>query len=133
MSSKVDNKKGKETSNKKREDSKSKDNKKISKDTKSTKSKESKKDNNVKRALSAYNFYSKLNRSRITKENPEVDNKEIMGLIGKEWRKITEKEKDKYIKMAEDDKERYLDECEEAGISIKTKKKKASSSSNIFI
>lgn len=132
MSSKIDNKKGKDVSNKKRGNSKSKDDKKKSKDSKSSKSNNSKKDDKIKKPFSAYIFFGIENRARITDENPEVNNKEIMGLIGKEWKQLSDEEKEKYETMAAEDKDRYKQECKDAGISIQTKKKGASSSSNKF-
>lgn len=41
----------------------------------------------VTRAPNAYNIFVKSNFSRVKSENPNVDNREIMTLIGAEWNK----------------------------------------------
>ena len=71
-----------------------------------------------KRALSAYNFYSSAIRPEIIELYPDAAGREIMGLIGKHWKKTTDSEKAEYIKMAEKDKarrERQMEEFETHG------------------
>jgi high mobility group protein B2 len=64
-----------------------------------------------KRASSAYIYFCKDYRSKIKEENPELTPSEIMTEMGRVWREeMTDKKKKKYIKLNEEDKERYLEE-----------------------
>jgi hypothetical protein len=89
-----------------------------------------------KRASSAYIYFCKDYRSKIKEENPELTPSEIMKEMGRVWREeMTDKKKKKYIKLNEEDKERYLEEksnwvdsdSEETKDSAPPKAKKSSS------
>ncbi|KAI8097424.1 high mobility group box domain-containing protein [Halteromyces radiatus] len=60
-----------------------------------------------KRPLSAYMFYSQVNRERVKKENPDITFGQIGKILGREWSELSDKEKDQYIEKAKKDKERY--------------------------
>ena len=45
----------------------------------------------VTRAPNAYNIFVKSNFAKVKKDNPTVDNREIMTLIGAEWKKSKKK------------------------------------------
>jgi len=97
---------------------------------KSQPQKEEKKDKDpgVKRNKNPYMFYVQENREKVKKENEGVNNKELLGLLGKKWNSLSENEKKKYNDMAEKDKERYQRELESSGVSqqpYKAKKKKS--------
>jgi len=71
-----------------------------------------KKDPNApKRALTAYNFFMKENREPIKgKMSPDVTNAELLTEIGKQWKELSVTKKNKYQKMADKDKIRYVKE-----------------------
>ena len=77
-------------------------------------SKNAKKSSGPKKPLSAYIFYCKENRTKVKEENPDSDAKEITCLLAEGWNKIKNDSKKcgKYIKLANDDKERYNREKE---------------------
>lgn len=62
------------------------------------------------RAFSAFFFYNKERRPLLAKEQPSLNNKEIISTMSKEWNALSEEKKKPYNKMAEDDKKRYEDE-----------------------
>ncbi|KAJ3093732.1 Non-histone chromosomal protein 6 [Phlyctochytrium planicorne] len=67
-----------------------------------------KKDPNApKKPMSPYLIWSNENRARIKEENPEAGFADIGKLLGAEWKKVTDSEKEAYKKMAEKDKARY--------------------------
>jgi hypothetical protein len=69
--------------------------------------------NEPKRSSTAYIHFSKENRERVVKENPDLDTRKIMAKLGEEWKKLGEKQKKKYDKKAKDDKVRYEKEMAE--------------------
>lgn len=60
-----------------------------------------------KRALSAYMFYSNERRPTLKARSPELPFGEYAKIIGAEWREMDEATREKYVEMANDDKERY--------------------------
>jgi len=67
-----------------------------------------KKDPNApKRGLSAYMFYANDNRDRVRAENPNISFGQVGKHLGEEWKSLTDADKVKYQKKAEDDKARY--------------------------
>ena len=58
----------------------------------------------------AFFFYNKERRPLLAKEQPSLNNKEIISTMSKEWNALSEEKKKPYNKMAEDDKKRYEDE-----------------------
>jgi len=70
-------------------------------------------DNDIVKAQSAYIFFQKINtkiiRDEIVAEGK--DTSDILAIVSSRWKELTEAEKDKYTKMANEDKERYHKEC----------------------
>jgi HMG (high mobility group) box len=77
------------------------------KKTKTTKGTKKSKKDGPKRALSAFMYFSKENRSKIQKENPDAGFGELGKLLGEAWSEATASEKKKYNALAEKDKARY--------------------------
>ena len=59
-----------------------------------------------KRGISAFFFYQKNRRAALSKENPKLDNKQIVSTMSQEWKALNEKARVPYNKLAEKDKER---------------------------
>lgn len=73
-----------------------------------------KKDPNApKKPLSAFVLFSADRRVEIKKENPEITFVEMSKKLGEDWKAISSKEKEKYIKKAEEAKEKYKEEMKE--------------------
>lgn len=86
----------------------------MAKKDKKEKRKRAKKDKNApKKAISAYFFYIQERREQLKKENPKLDNKEIIVKMGAEWRELSDEQKKPYIDKAEADKKRYEEEKKE--------------------
>ena len=67
-----------------------------------------------KRALSAYIFFCKDAREDVKARNNDMDAKDVTRELGRIWREdLHDKDKEPYIKLAENDKERYNKEKEE--------------------
>jgi hypothetical protein len=66
-----------------------------------------------KKPCSSYIYFSKKERIDIKEKNPEMSFGDIAKLISTRWKQISEKDKKKYIKIAEDDKIRYKKQIEE--------------------
>ena len=80
-----------------------------------------KKDKNApKRAISAFFFYNKERRPGLIKEQPKLNNKEIISTLSKEWKALSDAQKKPYVQKAEADKARY--EKEKAAYIKKNKK-----------
>ena len=70
--------------------------------------KKNKKDKDApKKAISAYFFYIKERRDSITKELPNLNNKEIVKKMSEEWNALSDDKKKPYVQKAEADKKRY--------------------------
>ena len=70
--------------------------------------KKAKKDPNApKRNMSAYFLYSTATRSTVKEENPEASFGDIARLISANFKALSEKDRKKWDKKAEEDKERY--------------------------
>mmetsp|Transcript_10539 Transcript_10539/g.14870 ORF Transcript_10539/g.14870 Transcript_10539/m.14870 type:complete len:204 (-) Transcript_10539:833-1444(-) len=63
-----------------------------------------------KRGMSAFFFYSNANRARVKEENPSIAFGDVAKILSADYKKLTEKEKKKWIKLAEKDKIRYKEE-----------------------
>jgi len=63
-----------------------------------------------KRARSAYIFFCMEKREEVKKNKPEIKATEILSELGKIWKKLTDKKKKPYEKMAQEDKKRYEEE-----------------------
>jgi hypothetical protein len=77
-----------------------------------------------KKGLSAYIFFCKKIRDSVKKENPHLNTKEITSALGKKWMSLSEKEKEPYIKLAYEDKNRFEDEKKNLGGEILNKEEK---------
>lgn len=64
----------------------------------------------IKRPRSSYAFFMKDKRDEISEKHPEKNPRQLMGEIASVWRSISEEEKGKYTKLAEEDKARYQQE-----------------------
>ena len=60
--------------------------------------------------MSAFFFYLKARREGLKKEQPTLSNTEIVSKMTAEWKALTDKDKEPYIKSAEKDKDRYAKE-----------------------
>ena len=78
------------------------------------KKKRAKKDPNApKGAKNAYLYYCEANRSLLKEDNPDMTGKEIQKELAEQWKALKEEEPEEaeiYIKMANDDKERFVAE-----------------------
>ncbi|CAI2367848.1 unnamed protein product [Moneuplotes crassus] len=83
--------KGKSTKSSKSEKSK---NEKAPKGKKQKKSKAEKDPNAPKKPLTAFMLYTNKRREEVMKENPGLKITEISSIIGREWKELTEEEKD---------------------------------------
>ncbi|WP_339048821.1 hypothetical protein [Spiroplasma endosymbiont of Colias croceus] len=70
--------------------------------------------NKVKRPMNAYMLFSKEKRVEIIQQKPELKSKvaEIAKLVGNHWKEMTNEEKSKYVKMAEENKKIYESEVQ---------------------
>jgi len=57
--------------------------------------------------MNSYLFYTKLNREKIKKENPDLKSSDVVKEMGKRWKNISDDDKAPYEKMAKEDKARY--------------------------
>lgn len=73
----------------------------------SAKTKAPKDPNAPKRATTGFFFFSQEERPNIRAKNPALKITEISQQLGKLWREMDDKTKEKYLKMAEKDKKRY--------------------------
>lgn len=63
-----------------------------------------------KRATSAYFFFTADMRERVKQENPDLKITEMAKVMGAKWKQMSDADKQKYVDMAEKDKERYAAE-----------------------
>ena len=66
-----------------------------------------------KKPITSYFYYTNERRVILKKENPKLNTREIARLIGVEWRRMSDIQKQPYIDKAEADKKRYLKEFRE--------------------
>jgi hypothetical protein len=85
----------------------------LNKDNKQTITKKEKDPEAPKRGKSSYIFYCIENRQKIQTKNPNMSAKDIIKELGSSWRTLTDTQKDKYIKLADGDKQRYTGEISE--------------------
>lgn len=71
------------------------------------KAKKEEKKSTIKRNKNAYMFFVADKRADVVKENPDMQNKDIVRKLGDLWKELDKKSKAKYEKLAEADKERY--------------------------
>ncbi|EAN88319.1 High mobility group protein TDP1 [Trypanosoma cruzi] len=75
--------------------------------------KEKKPDDYPKAALSPYILFGNDHRDKVKEQNPEMKNTEILQSLGKMWAEASDAVKEKYKKLAEDDKKRFDRELSE--------------------
>lgn len=63
--------------------------------------------NSPKRNKSPYLFFCEETRTKISKQSPELSMTDVSKELGKTWRALSEADKRKYQKMADEDKVRY--------------------------
>jgi structure-specific recognition protein 1 len=87
---------------------------KKEKPQKKEKKTKAKKDKNApKRAISAFFFYQKERRESLKKEQPQLDNKQLISKMSEEWNGMNDAARVPYVKLAEGDKHRYEKEKKE--------------------
>ena len=90
-----------------------------------------------KRPSNSYSKFSSSKRAEVKMANPDMTAKDIVSLLSKMWRELPPAEKEPFVKLAQDDKERYKKEMaayvpsgkEAASKKEKTKKAKKNTSS----
>ena len=68
--------------------------------------------NQPKRPKTSYMFYCDETRPTVVKKNPKFKLGDVSKAMGKEWKKLNDKKKEKFVKLAEADKKRYEEEME---------------------
>lgn len=76
------------------------------------KAKKVKDPNAPKKGMSAFMLFSNEQRNKIKADNPESSFGEIGRKVGEAWKALSEKQKQTYVKKAEEDKKRYESEME---------------------
>lgn len=66
--------------------------------------------NAPKRGKSSYIFFCMDSREKIQTKNPDMSAKDIIKELGNAWRTLNDTQKEKYVKLAENDKKRYTGE-----------------------
>jgi len=74
--------------------------------------KKTKDPNKPKRNMSAFFLYSNEHRNRVKQENPNIKFGEVAKVLSTEFRALSAKEKKKWDKLAEKDKQRYTEQME---------------------
>jgi len=82
--------------------------------------------NAPKRPKTAYIFYCSDQRAKVKEEDPSLKFGDIAKKLSSQWKEMSEEEKDPYVKMAQQDKERYQKESSSYKKKPAPKKKKAS-------
>lgn len=90
------------------------------KDKGKQRSKKGGKKDGPKRALSCYMLYAQERRKALRTEQPELKICDASKIIANDWNQLTEIEKEPYMKLAQEAKERYEEEKEK----VKKGKKK---------
>ena len=75
-----------------------------------SKAKKVKDPNAPKKGISAFMLFSNEHRNKVKTENPSLSFGEIGRKVGEAWKALTDKQKQPYIKKAEQDKKRYESE-----------------------
>ena len=76
----------------------------------------------MKKYKSAYIFFTEENIPKYKKLEPKLLLREIFKLIGKDWKKLSKKEKEKYYKLENKSKETFVKSKENAKYNYKKKK-----------
>ena len=73
-----------------------------------------KEDKEKKPSTNGYFAFQKEKRDQLKKDNPKLDNKALMTKISDLWKKLSDKEKEKYLKIANSDKSKLEIEKKDA-------------------
>ena len=76
----------------------------------------------IKKYKSAYIFFTQENIPKYKKLEPKLLLREIFTLIGKDWKKLSKKEKEKYYKLEKKSKEMFEKSKENAKYNYRKKK-----------
>lgn len=76
------------------------------------KAKKVKDPNAPKKGMSAFMMFSNEQRNKIKTDNPEASFGEIGRKVGEAWKALNDKQKQTYVKKAEQDKKRYESELQ---------------------
>ncbi|KAI9283851.1 putative high-mobility group non-histone chromosomal protein, partial [Umbelopsis sp. AD052] len=68
--------------------------------------------NAPKRPVSSYLYFCNDRRAHIKKEQPSIDPKDMVSLLGKEWQALDEAARKQWERKASEDKERYQKQLE---------------------
>jgi hypothetical protein len=74
--------------------------------------KKTKDPNAPKRNLNSYMLYTGEVRKQVAAVNPSLKVTEVVKIIGKQWRELSDEAKKKYVDLAAEDKVRYKKEFE---------------------
>jgi len=66
-----------------------------------------------KKPLSAYFCFMSDRRPKLKAEQPDLDHKDVLKVMGKEWGQLTDKDKEKFTALALKDKQRYIKQMED--------------------
>ncbi|XP_052226771.1 high mobility group protein 20A-like isoform X2 [Dreissena polymorpha] len=69
--------------------------------------------NTPRKPMTGYVIFAVKRRQELKVSNPEMTFPEVTKLMGQEWSNMEENEKERYMKLAEEDKERYVLEMKE--------------------
>lgn len=61
----------------------------------------------IKKPISGYVIFSNTKRAEVKQKNPSLSPKQILTLLGKLWRELSDDDKKPYKDLAEEDRERY--------------------------
>ena len=64
-------------------------------------------ENESKKMMSAFLFYSIRKRQEIKEKNPEMKNTEISRILGDMWRSLTDEERRPFIEKEKEEREKY--------------------------
>ena len=95
---------------------------------KTKKSIKKKQKTNVKKPLTAFNFFCKEKGAELRKKNPSLIGHDFWAALSIEWKKLNVNEKNKYVKFAEKDKKRYQKESNKENKNKKKEKPKGKKS-----
>jgi hypothetical protein len=117
---------------KKRNTSKSKDKKPMSrrKSTSKYELRKGKKYDKIKNPRTSYTYFIMDEKVKRQAEREAGKDGDVRKMLGELWQNTTDKEREPYIKMAEEDIERYEKECEEVELKKKGTQSVKKSSKN---
>jgi len=75
-----------------------------------------------KRPMTAYFYFAADIRPQLKEDHPDLKVTDLAKLTGQKWKTLSDDEKQLFNDLASKDKERYLRECEDAGIEKKETK-----------